>query len=286
MNESRILIIGAYGQLGKALQAKYPKAKAVDRDNFDMTDWDMLSKYDWSKVDMILNAAVFANVDGAETPEGREAAWQVNAVGPSYLSKIATEHDITLVHVSSDYVFDGTKAPHKETENYTPLGVYGQSKAAGDIAAAMTPKHYILRTSWLVGDGKNFVRSIVGLAERDIEPSVVGDQFGRLTFTTELVRALDHLLAKQAPFGTYNLSNDGDIVSWADFAREIYKQLKPKLKVTDTTAAEYFAGKISSPRPTQSGLDLTKIKKTGFAPHDWRKDLHDYIEAEQAKPKE
>src|SRR5689334_20765390 len=102
MDESRILIIGSNGQLGKALQAQYPKAKAVDREQFDMTDWKVVSAYDWSGVDVILNAAVFANVDGAETPEGRVAAWKVNATGVGYLSKVAAEHDLTLVHVSSD----------------------------------------------------------------------------------------------------------------------------------------------------------------------------------------
>src|SRR5688572_15073888 len=105
MDESRILIVGAYGQLGKALQAKYPKAIAVDRDTFDMTDWRMLSKYDWSKVGVILNAAAYTNVDGAETEEGRPLAWKINAQAIAYLTRIAVEHDITLVHVSTDYVF-------------------------------------------------------------------------------------------------------------------------------------------------------------------------------------
>ena len=162
MDESKILIIGAYGQLGKALQARFPGARAVDRDQLDMTDWDMLNKLDWSNVDVILNAAAYTNVDGAETPEGRKLAWQINATGPGYLAKIAAEHDITLVHVSSEYVFDGTQVPHTETEPVTPLGVYAQTKAAGDIAVSISPKYYILRTSWLIGDGPNFVRTMMG----------------------------------------------------------------------------------------------------------------------------
>src|SRR5258708_5114911 len=140
MDESRILIVGAYGQLGKALQAKYPKAIAMDRDTFDMTHWKTLSSYDWSKVDVILNAADYTNVDGAETEEGRPLAWQINATAPGYLSKLATEHGLTLVHVSSDYVFDGSVSPHVEDELVAPLGVYGQAKAAGDIAVSTTPK--------------------------------------------------------------------------------------------------------------------------------------------------
>lgn len=288
MDESRILIVGAYGQLGKALQAKYPKAVAVDRDNFDMTDWDMLNEYDWSRVDVILNAAAYTNVDGAEAPEGREAAWKINATGPGYLSKLASEHDITLVHISSEYVFDGTKAPHTEDEPFTPLGVYAQTKAAGDIAVSTTPKHYILRTSWLIGDGPNFVRTMMGLAEKNISPKVVSDQIGRLTFTSTLVEAVAHLLDKKAAYGTYNVSNDGQPASWAEITRTIFKELgRDDLTVTDTTTEEYFASKPGvSPRPLKSEMNLGKIKATGLTLHDWEADLHDYIQAEQAKPKE
>ena len=288
MDESKILIIGAYGQLGKALQAKYPKAKAVDRDSFDMTDWDMLSKYDWSGVDTILNAAAYTNVDGAETDEGRQMAWKINAQAVAYLTRIAVEHNITLVHVSTDYVFDGTKAPHTEDEAMAPLGVYGQSKAAGDIAISIAPKHYVLRTSWVIGDGPNFVRTMMGLAQKDISPKVVADQIGRLTFTDTLVEAIAHLLEKKAAYGTYNVSNDGSLASWADITRAIFKELgRDDLTVTDTTTQEYFASKSGvSPRPLKSELDLGKIKATGLNLRDWRNDLHDYIKAEQAKPKE
>ncbi len=288
MDESKILIIGAYGQLGKALQAKYPKAKAVDRDTFDMTDWEMLSKFDWSGVDTILNAAAFTNVDGAETPEGREMAWKINAQAVAYLTKLAVEHDITLVHVSTDYVFDGTKAPHTEDEAVAPLGVYAQSKAAGDIVVGTAPKHYILRTSWVIGDGANFVRTMTGLAEKNISPKVVADQVGRLTFTNTLVDAMAHLLAKKPAYGIYNVSNDGDPASWAEITRAIFKELgRDDLTVTDTTTEEYFAGKAGiAPRPLKSELDLGKIKATGLKLRDWREDLHDYIQAEQSKPKE
>src|SRR6266704_1453875 len=99
MNGKQYLIVGAYGQLGKALQARFPEARAVDRDTFDMTNWETVSGYDWSQVDAIINAAAYTNVDGAETDEGRPLAWKINATGPGYLSKIATEHDLTLVHV-------------------------------------------------------------------------------------------------------------------------------------------------------------------------------------------
>lgn len=283
MNDTRFLIIGALGQLGTALKARFPNAIATDRDELDITNWESVKKFDWSKVDVILNAAAFTNVDGAETPEGREAAWKVNATAVSYLAKVAAEHKLTVVHISSDYVFDGTKIPHREDEAFTPLGVYGQSKAAGDIAVAVAPKHYILRTSWVIGEGKNFVRTMAGLAEKNISPTVVADQVGRLTFTSTLVDAIEHLLKTKALYGTYNVSNDGEPASWAEITRTIFKELsRADLAVTDTTTAEYFAGKEGiAPRPLQSELDLAKIKNTGLALRDWRDDLHDYIEQEQ-----
>jgi dTDP-4-dehydrorhamnose 3,5-epimerase/reductase len=288
MDEARFLIIGAYGQLGKALQARYPKAIAVDRDSFDMTNWDMVQAYDWSTIDVILNAAAYTNVDGAETPEGREPAWKINAAGPGYLAKIAAQHDITLVHISSEYVFDGTKAPHTEAEPVTPLGVYAQSKAAGDIAVSVAPQHYILRTSWLIGDGPNFVRTMMNLADKNISPTVVADQIGRLTFTHTLVEAIDHLLRTKATFGIYNVSNDGKPANWADITRIIFTEMgRDDLTVTDTTTHEYFASKPNvAPRPLQSEMDLSKIQATGLSLLDWHEDLHTYVKAEMSKPKE
>ncbi len=283
MDGSKILIIGANGQLGKALQTKYPNAKAVDRDDFDMTDWSMLKAHDWSNTDIILNAAAYTNVDGAETSEGRRLAWQINATGPGYLSKIAVKHDITLVHISSEYVFDGTQEPHTESEAVTPLGVYAQTKAAGDIAVSIVPKHYIVRTSWLIGDGPNFVRTMAGLAAKDVSPTVVSDQTGRLTFTSTLVGAIDHLLNTAAPFGTYNVSNEGEPASWADVTRTIFADLGHNdLRITDISTEEYFASKSGvAPRPLKSTLNLAKLKSTGFSPVDWRNELKEYLTKEQ-----
>jgi dTDP-4-dehydrorhamnose 3,5-epimerase/reductase len=288
MDDARFLIIGAYGQLGKALQLKYSKATAVDRDQFDMTDWSMIEQYDWSNIDVILNAAAFTNVDGAETSEGRVNAWKINATAVGYLAKIASKHDKIVVHVSSDYVFDGSRSPHPEDETVAPLSVYGQAKAAGDIAASVASKHYIMRTHALIGDGPNFVRTMVGLAEKSISPTVVSDQITRLTFTHTLVEAIDHLLQTKANYGIYNLSNDGEPASWADITRLIFKELdRDDLTVTDTTTDEYFKSKPNvAPRPLKSYFDLSKIKTAGFAPSDWHSELHNYVQAEQAATKE
>jgi len=281
MDDSKVFIVGAKGQLGLALQAQYPNAQWADIDELDITDEASVSGFDWSKIRIILNAAAFTNVDGAETNEGRVAAWKVNASAVGYLTRAAIKHGLTIVHISTDYVFDGTKVPHTESEPYGPLSVYGQTKAAGDIAVSLAPKHYILRTSWVIGEGKNFVRTMLDLGKRGINPSVVSDQIGRLTFTSELVRAIDHLLTSKSPFGTYNLSNSGEPASWADITRKIFALVNMPNTVTDVTTEKYYEGKEGiAPRPLGSELDLGKIQATGFESRDWTDDLEAYVKKE------
>lgn len=284
MDDSRIFIVGAKGQLGLALREKYPKAKWADIEELDITNKESVSNFDWSGIKIILNAAAYTNVDGAETPEGRRAAWAVNADAVGNLVAVAAQYDMTLVHVSTDYVFDGTEQIHLEDEAFTPLSVYGASKAAGDLLVSLAPKFYILRTSWVIGEGKNFVRTMMSLAEKDISPTVVSDQIGRLTFTSELVRAIDHLLNTTAPYGTYNVSNSGEPASWADITREIFRLAgRDDLIVTDTTTEEYFAGKEGiAPRPLQSILSLDKIQATGFKSTDWQDSLKKYLHEQSA----
>jgi len=281
MDDSKFVIIGANGQLGTALREQYPNARAVDTTELDITDTQAVRSFDWSNVTTILNAAAYTNVDGAETPEGRVAAWKVNAAGPRNLAKVATQHDITLLHISSDYVFDGEQKVHTENEALSPLGVYGQTKAAGDLTVSLAPKHYILRSTWVIGEGKNFVRTMIGLGQKGIAPTVVADQIGRLTFTTELVRIIDHLLQKSPDYGTYNATNSGTVASWAEITREIFKLGGYDLQVTDTTTEEYFASKPNiAPRPLNSEMDLGKLQQTGFASRDWHDDLAAYINKE------
>ena len=274
----KVLITGANGQLGQALQKLYPDADCVDRDSLDISSHDVLTARRWKDYGVILNAAAFTAVDAAETPEGRIDAWKSNATAVANLARIAMQNNITLVHVSSDYVFDGTKENHQEDEPFSPLSVYGESKAAGDIAAAIAPRHYILRTSWVIGKGNNFVRTMKSLAEKGVKPSVVNDQVGRLTFTEDLAAAAKHLIDTQSPYGTYNLSNDGDPASWADIASRVYELAGySTADVTGVTTEEYYAGKEGiAPRPLQSSLDLSKIKATGFVPREWQQALDEY----------
>lgn len=282
MDSSKIFIVGANGQLGTALRAQYPEARSADISTLDITNRESVEQFDWSGIEIILNAAAFTNVDGAETAEGRIAAWNVNASAVANLVRVAQKYDITLVHISSDYVFDGTIEPHLETEPLSPLSVYGASKAAGDIAVSLLDKHYIVRTTWVIGEGKNFVRTMMGLAEKGISPTVVADQIGRLTFTDELVRAIDYLLTNGASFGVYNVTNDGPLASWADITRKIFELAgHNELTVTDTTTAEYFAGKDGiAPRPLGSDMSLDKIHAIGFESQDWQKELSNYVKKE------
>jgi dTDP-4-dehydrorhamnose reductase len=281
MDDASILITGANGQLGQALRKQYPGARSADVKELDITNSESVDNFDWGKVKVILNAAAFTNVDGAETAEGRVAAWKVNASAVANLTRAAAKHDLLLVHVSTDYVFDGTKSPHTEDEPFSPLSVYGQSKAAGDIITGLLAKHYVVRTSWVIGEGKNFVRTMLEVGNKGINPTVVSDQVGRLTFTGELVRAIDHLLTSGAAYGTYNVSNSGQAASWADITRVIFEEAGYQLTVSDITTAEYYAGKEGiAPRPLKSELDLSKIQSRGFKSADWREDLKNYIQKE------
>jgi dTDP-4-dehydrorhamnose 3,5-epimerase/reductase len=285
MNDDTIFIVGANGQLGTALRTQYPGSQFADIDELDITDPDSVESFDWSGIKIVLNAAAYTNVDGAETAKGRVAAWKVNATAVSYLAKACLEHDMTLVHISSDYVFDGTQDPHTELEPLSPLSVYGESKAAGDLLVGLLPRHYILRTTWVIGEGKNFVRTMLGLAQKSISPTVVADQIGRLTFTEELVRAIDHLLVSKSDFGTYNVTNDGQPMSWADITRKIFELSGyDSLTVSDIPTAEYYSDKDGiAPRPLMSTMCLDKLQATGFESRDWKDNLNSYIQKEYQK---
>lgn len=279
MDNKAVFITGANGQLGRALQRVFPNATALSRQDLDITNKTAVDSFDWQHESIIINAAAWTNVDAAETEEGRVASWKVNASAVSNLTRVCRKYDMTMVHISSDYVFDGTKKPHTEDEPLSPLSVYGQSKAAGDLLVEQLDRFYLLRSTWVIGEGKNFVRTMLGLAEKNISPTVVHDQVGRLTFTSELVRIIDHLLITKAPFGTYNATNDGPLASWADITRKIFELSNHKdLIVSNTTTAEYFANKPEvAPRPLNSDMSLDKLHSTGFQSRNWEEDLRQYV---------
>jgi len=280
----RMLVIGADGQLGRALHALYGDEAHVEYTTIatlDLLAEDLESARRWGEFSTIINAAAFTAVDAAETADGRSLAWAVNATAPARLAAIAAAHGITLVHVSSDYVFDGASdRPYAEDAPLAPLGVYGQSKAAGDLAVATAPRHYVVRTSWVIGEGANFVRTMASLAVRGIDPRVVDDQIGRLTFTDDLAAGIRHLLESGAPYGTYNLTGSGEPRARADIAREVYRLTgHDPARVTPVSTAEYYADAAGTiaPRPHNSVLDLAKIEASGFTPRDGSDALSAYL---------
>ena len=286
MAPKKTLIIGCRGQLGRALQADFPGADLVDLGpadgdqlSLDVTDAEAVAAWPWHEYALVLNAAAYTAVDAAESPEGRRTAWAANAGAPATLARLSREHGFTLVHYSSEYVFDGTADEHTEDEPLSPLGVYAQTKAAGDIAVGTAPRHYLLRTSWVIGDGNNFVRTMQRLAAGGVSPSVVDDQRGRLTFTTELSRATRHLVDGGAAYGTYNVSNGGPVMSWAEVAQAVFRLSgRDATDVTPTSTEAYFADKTDySPRPLNSALSLAKIEATGFVVEDAAVALERYI---------
>ena len=275
MDDKAIVIIGANGQVGRALQKVYPQALALDREQLDITNQKAINEFNWDNVKVIINAAAWTDVDGAENPSNYNLVKAVNVDASRYLATAVSQHGLTFVTFSSDYVFDGSQPIHNEDETFSPLNIYGKTKADGDLAAATTIKHYIIRTSWVIGDGRNFVNIMQDLAARGIKPSVVNDQIGRLTFTDTLARGIRHLLETAAPYGTYNLTNEGQPTSWAEIAKIVFeKSGKSSSDIQPVSTAEYFTDKPNTAkRPLQSTLDLTKIEKTGFIPEDWRDKL-------------
>ena len=291
MAPKRTLVTGCNGQLGRAVK-KLAEERGVakdfdfcDIDTFDFSDPADYGKYDWDLYGTVINCGAYTAVDRAETPEGRVTCWAANATGPALLARTCAEHGITLVHISSDYVFDGTRELHDEDEPLSPISVYGQSKAAGDLAVAGLPAHYILRSSWVIGEGKNFAKTMCMLSDKvaagDLEKvTVVDDQLGRLTFTDQMAAAIFHVLDTKAPYGTYDMTGSGAVKSWADIAKACFDAANGNgEKVVPVSTAEYYAsaeGPIA-PRPHYSALDLGKLEATGFTPRDWEEELAEYL---------
>ena len=275
----KYVILGANGQLGKALRAMFPDAKSLPREELDIADEAQVNMFDWSKYDVILNAAGLVNADGSETPELRAKTWLANAYGPRNLAKVAIEQNKTLVHYSSDYVWDGREKNHKDDEVVAPLLVYGESKAAGDLAVSLVPKHYIMRVSWVVGDGHNMPKTMKNLADMRINPKVVNDQFGRLTFASEIARATKYFLDNKVAYGLYNVTNEGPVKSWYEIAADVFEYAGyDRGRVQPISTEEYAASKPGfAPRPLNSDMDLSKLRQIGFVPSDYTEMLKEYV---------
>jgi dTDP-4-dehydrorhamnose 3,5-epimerase len=281
-----IRVLGSSGQLGRALSRVLPGAVGVGRDVVDLADpgcGRALAAYldAHPKPTAIINAAAYTAVDEAETAEGRRRAWAVNAEGVARLVETCRDRRIRLVHISSDYVFDGSVEVHDEHEPLSPLGVYAQTKAAADLVVAGLPDPVIVRTSWLIGQGRNFVATMMDLARRGITPDVIDDQFGRLTFADELAAGITHLLDQDVT-GVVNLTSSGPATSWADIADQVFAACGRPGVVRRVSTAHYHATRPGAPRPRHSVLALDRLQSTGFQPKPGAESLARYLREQLA----
>lgn len=264
---NKILVTGANGQLGNELRQLTEKYKNfnflfTDVEELDITDLPAIDSFvETNKVDLIINAAAYTNVDKAE--EDYDTALLINATAVGHLTKIATKYNIPLIHISTDYVFDGKNyIPYTEADKTNPLSAYGKTKLLGEKEALKHDKSLIIRTSWLYSSfGNNFVKTILRLSDKP-EIKVVFDQIGTPTYAADLAFAILQI-AKQilsnndAKYGIYHYSNEG-VCSWYDFAQMIIQLTQKSTKII-AVRSDMFPR--PAPRPSYSVLDKAKIKQ-------------------------
>ncbi len=284
----KILILGAKGMLGSDLKKIFQGANitAWDREEIDITIKEVLkNKINSLKPDIIINAAAYTDVDKAEDDE--DTANEINGNALNYLSEICYNLNSTLVHYSTDYVFDGQKKKgYSENDEQRSLNAYGRSKTLGEknVVKSKLEKYYIIRTAWLFGPSvatpcKNFVSTILDLAEKRPLLKVVNDQHGSPAYTLDLAQETKEILDNNLPFGFYHFTNKGR-TTWYTFAKEIVRQglkygfiKKPVARIVPCASREYPR---PAPRPNYSILRNTKISSA----RSWKKALRDYINSE------
>ena len=231
-----------------------------------------------NKPEYIVNCAAFTAVDKAE--EVYDLAEKINANGPGNLAKAAKAVDATLVHISTDYVFDGdldvTKS-YVETDAVGPVTVYGKTKLHGEEQVkANTDKYYIFRTAWLYGDGNNFVRTMLKLGNEKDEISVVADQHGSPTYAEDLANIIAEAIEKKIPYGLYHSTNQG-FTTWYDFTKKIFELADIKCNVKPVTSEEFIR---PAKRPKNSKLNKQKLLDQGVTVPEWEDGLKRYLETE------
>ena len=284
----KILVTGCNGQLGRAIRKEYVDSNVefINTDvvegegvvSLDITDVDAVLKLVRAeKPDVIINCAAHTNVDKCE--EQWDLAYKINAIGPRNLSIAATEADAKMIHVSTDYVFEGNGTrPYTEFDAPNPVSAYGKTKLEGEnFVKEFAKKHFILRTAWLYGDGKNFVKTMLALAENHDELNVVCDQVGTPTSAVELAKMI-HYLEGTENYGTFHATCEGD-TNWADFAEAIFKRAGKNVKVNHVTSKQYKEmNPASANRPAYSILEDYMIKLTSdFVMADWQDALDVYM---------
>jgi len=287
----RILVTGAKGQLGREIIRQAP-ARArdcigIDMEEADLTDPTQVNRVvDAIRPRLLINTAAYTLVDVAQTET--DTAFAVNREAAAHLAAACAVNRIPMVHISTDFVFDGTQAvPYTENDPVAPLSVYGQSKAAGETAVRDTlDRHLIIRTAWLYGNhGHNFVKTMLRLGQAKQEVRVVSDQVGCPTYAADLAAALLSLAERLSgstdiPWGTYHLCSTGE-VSWYEFARHVLKVahrlgLVPPVAVTPITTPEY---PTPAPRPAYSVLACRKIEANfGIVCPPWQVSLEKMLQ--------
>ena len=281
----KILITGCNGQLGRAIRKEYSNedVEFINTDvagegviPLDITSVEeVLSLMEKEQPDVVINCAAHTNVDACESQW--DLAYQINAIGPRNLAIACEKTGAKLIHVSTDYVFPGTcPKPLTEFDEPGPISAYGKTKYEGELfVKEFSRKHFILRTAWLYGEGKNFVKTMLKLAESHEEVTVVLDQFGSPTSAVELAKMI-HFLEPTENYGTYHATCEGQC-SWADFAVEIFKLAGKNTRVKYVTTEEYNS---PTKRPAYSVLDNYMLRIAAgdkFKMADWKEALKDYF---------
>ena len=275
----KIIVTGCNGQLGRAVNLFFKDNKDISFVNTDVGELDITNIDKVMELARevqpyaIINCAAHTGVDACETEYDK--AFKINAIGPRNLSIAARETGAKLMHISTDYVFDGKGTrPYVETDATNPQGAYGSTKLAGEnFVKDFADRYFILRTAWLYGDGKNFAKTMLRLSEDHEKVRVVGDQFGSPTSASELTKAINALLFTEN-YGMFHATCEGSC-SWAEFAREVFRLAGKTTKVEAITTEEFGA---PAPRPAYSILENRMFKlTTDFMFADWHDAIVEYM---------
>jgi len=273
----KILIIGANGMLGSDLKEVLKSHELIltGSKDLDITDQNKVYQFISEKSpDIVINAAAYTAVDNCETHYND--AYAVNALGPKYLAIACKNNNIPLIHISTDYVFEGNKkSPLVEEDKLGPRTVYGKTKLEGEkFIQENCKKYFIIRTAWLFGiNGKNFVQTMLNLSKNQKEIRVVNDQIGSPTSSYDLAKSIKELLNSDK-YGIYHLTNKGEC-SWYEFAKKIFELSKIDIKVIPVSTEEYPR---PAPRPHYSALNNQKWINSGFTPmRNYEDALNEYL---------
>ena len=262
----KTILFGAPGMLGHSLQEVFPNAHFFGHRNIDITDEDAIKKLiKRERPAIVINAAAYTDVDGCE--DNRVYAFAVNGNGPGYIAQACAEVDATLVHFSTDYIFDGTRKEYREDDRPNPINKYGESKLLGEVSVAKNLENYrIVRTSWLYGShGKNFVDTILALSHQIPLVRVVNDQVGKPTYTVDLANKVPLIISCDP--GIYHITNEGQC-SWYEFASAFIPNATP-------CSTEEFPRKAK--RPAYSVLANTKTPPL----RHWKEAVQEYIQMKE-----